>query len=379
MPATLPPSIFNDVIGPVMRGPSSSHSAASVRIGRLARDLCGGTPDAVRIEFDTEGSLATTHDSQGSDMGLFGGLLGWEADDPRLPDSAAAVRAAGIDVRIEIAPLHDPHPNTYRLAMSKDGALHRLVALSTGGGMIDVRDRAGATRILLRGEELTGSENGAAFEMFADDGTEVVEFDSGFNAAGGAFLDVTGSYAFSGTKSASVPLDNGEKRLVYCQESTEIWFEDFGSGQLVNGHARIDLDPMFLETVTINEQHPMKVFITLNGECFGVWVQKGNDHFYVHELANGLSNAEFDFRVVAKREGWENVRMERFEDRKFSQEIRNDPGQTAKIKHAAEIDTVGPNTPVEPGTERVVKPEAKPVIGTEGNGDKPAPGPIANR
>ena len=138
MPATLPPSIFNDVIGPVMRGPSSSHSAASVRIGRLARDLCGGTPDAVRIEFDTEGSLATTHDSQGSDMGLFGGLLGWEADDPRLPDSAAAVRAAGIDVRIEIAPLHDPHPNTYRLAMSKDGALHRLVALSTGGGMIEV-------------------------------------------------------------------------------------------------------------------------------------------------------------------------------------------------------------------------------------------------
>ena len=84
MATTLPPSIFNDVVGPVMRGPSSSHSAASVRIARMARDLVGGQPDRVLVEFDTEGSLATTHDSQGSDMGLFGGLLGWDADDPRL-------------------------------------------------------------------------------------------------------------------------------------------------------------------------------------------------------------------------------------------------------------------------------------------------------
>lgn len=144
MPTTLPPSIFNDVIGPVMRGPSSSHSAASVRIGRLARDLCGGNPDRVLIEFDTEGSLATTHESQGSDMGLFGGLLGWEADDARLPESAAALRAAGIDLQIRIATLHDPHPNTYRLTLHKDGVEHRLVALSTGGGMIEVVSIDGA-------------------------------------------------------------------------------------------------------------------------------------------------------------------------------------------------------------------------------------------
>ncbi|MEC7233207.1 MAG: serine dehydratase, partial [Planctomycetota bacterium] len=115
MPAELPPSIFNDVVGPVMRGPSSSHSAASVRIGRLTRDLCGGTPERVLIEFDTEGSLATTHDSQGSDMGLFGGLLGWEADDERLPRSATAIEEAGVDLEIRIARLDDPHPNTYRM------------------------------------------------------------------------------------------------------------------------------------------------------------------------------------------------------------------------------------------------------------------------
>ncbi|MEZ5966890.1 MAG: L-serine ammonia-lyase, iron-sulfur-dependent, subunit alpha [Planctomycetota bacterium] len=138
MPTNLPPSIFNDVVGPIMRGPSSSHSAASVRIGRLARDLCGGTPQRVLVEFDTLGSLATTHESQGSDMGLFGGLLGWEADDARLPQSAAALADAGVGLDIRLAELHDPHPNTYRLTLAKDGVEHRLVAVSTGGGMIEV-------------------------------------------------------------------------------------------------------------------------------------------------------------------------------------------------------------------------------------------------
>jgi L-serine dehydratase len=138
VPTTLPPSIFNDVVGPVMRGPSSSHSAASVRIGRLARDLCGGDPKRVLVEFDTNGSLPTTHTSQGSDMGLCGGLLGWEADDERLPESAAALRSAGIALEFRYAELHDPHPNTYRLTLWRNGSEHRLVAVSTGGGMIEV-------------------------------------------------------------------------------------------------------------------------------------------------------------------------------------------------------------------------------------------------
>ena len=57
------PSIFNDVIGPVMRGPSSSHCAAAARIGRLARALMGNRIESVLVEFDKAGSLATTHES----------------------------------------------------------------------------------------------------------------------------------------------------------------------------------------------------------------------------------------------------------------------------------------------------------------------------
>ena len=151
MATSLPPSIFNDVVGPVMRGPSSSHSAASVRIARMARDLVGGQPDRVLVEFDTEGSLATTHDSQGSDMGLFGGLLGWDADDPRLGESAEHLAAAGVELEIRTSRLEDPHPNTYRLTLWRGGEVHRMVAISTGGGMIEVIEVDGAP-VSLRGD-----------------------------------------------------------------------------------------------------------------------------------------------------------------------------------------------------------------------------------
>lgn len=133
-----PPSIFNDVIGPVMRGPSSSHCAAALRIGRLARDLMDGRIERVRMEFDSRGSLAFTHASQGSDMGMFGGLLGWDAQDERLLDSAAALERAGIQIDIRIGDFQDAHPNTYRLTLSNSRETHRLIALSTGGGMIEV-------------------------------------------------------------------------------------------------------------------------------------------------------------------------------------------------------------------------------------------------
>ncbi len=133
-----PVSIFNDVIGPVMRGPSSSHCAAALRIGRLARDLMDGELADVLVEFDRAGSLPTTHESQGSDMGLFGGLLGWEADDERLPDSARALADAGITLRIETVDVGDPHPNTYRLTLRNQRETHSLIAISTGGGMMEV-------------------------------------------------------------------------------------------------------------------------------------------------------------------------------------------------------------------------------------------------
>jgi L-serine dehydratase len=160
------PSIFNDVIGPVMRGPSSSHCAAAVRIGRLALDLMGGEIREVLVEFHPDGSLATTHESQGSDMGLFGGLLGWDAVDERLVDSADAVRRAGIGVEIRITDFPASHPNTYRMTLRNEHTEHRMTALSTGGGIIQVVEIDGValsmagdfheTLVFIRGEDGAG-------------------------------------------------------------------------------------------------------------------------------------------------------------------------------------------------------------------------------
>jgi len=139
------PSIFNDVIGPVMRGPSSSHCAASLRIARLCRDLMGGQIDSILIEFDPNGSLATTHKDQGSDMGLFGGFLGWDADDERLPESERYLADAGISVAIEIIDIGATHPNTYKITLANSTETRRLTAISTGGGMIEVTEIDGVS------------------------------------------------------------------------------------------------------------------------------------------------------------------------------------------------------------------------------------------
>ncbi|MCX6332644.1 MAG: L-serine ammonia-lyase, iron-sulfur-dependent, subunit alpha [Bacteroidetes bacterium] len=132
------PSIFNDVIGPVMRGPSSSHCAASLRIARICRDLMEGQIKDILIEFDPNGSLATTHKSQGSDMGLFGGFLGWEAFDERLPESEKYLSTAGIHYTIEIVTLDEKHPNTYKITLTNEKESKEVIAISTGGGMIEV-------------------------------------------------------------------------------------------------------------------------------------------------------------------------------------------------------------------------------------------------
>lgn len=145
------PSIFNDAIGPVMRGPSSSHCAAALRIGRLARDLMAGELRHVLVEFDPTGALATTHETQGSDMGLCGGLLGWEATDERLASAVPAIAEAGIAVIFRVTEIGATHPNTYKLTLKNVAETHVLTAISTGGGMIEVIEIDGA-QVSIRGD-----------------------------------------------------------------------------------------------------------------------------------------------------------------------------------------------------------------------------------
>jgi L-serine dehydratase len=140
---TAAPSIFNDVIGPVMRGPSSSHCAAALRIGRIARDLMDAHINSALVEFDRHGSLATTHASQGSDMGLFAGFLGWDPVDERLAESHHALQEAGIQVQIEITDFPAEHPNTYRMTLQNPAEQHTITAISIGGGAVKVTELDG--------------------------------------------------------------------------------------------------------------------------------------------------------------------------------------------------------------------------------------------
>ena len=133
-----PISIFNEVLGPVMRGPSSSHTAASFRIGRLARSLLGDIPLSVRFTFDPGGSYAKVYRQQGSDLAFAAGLMGWSITDERFSQSLELAAAQGLQIefRVERLPEAD-HPNTVKIeATSQVGHQLVSVAQSLGGGAL---------------------------------------------------------------------------------------------------------------------------------------------------------------------------------------------------------------------------------------------------
>lgn len=114
-----------------------------------------------------------------------------------------------------------------------------------------------------------------------------------------------------GTKNAVVETQSYGNRLTYSDESTEIYFFDRGEGQLVNGEVTIDLDPIFLETVTIDSEHPMLVQVTLTSFCNGICVaERTSTSFTVKELGGGESDAGFMWEVAGKRRGYEDRRLE---------------------------------------------------------------------
>ena len=114
----------------------------------------------------------------------------------------------------------------------------------------------------------------------------------------------------SGPLSAVVPVDNGQRQVaLHAVESPENWFEDFGAGRLENGTASVALDPTFAETVKGTSDY--HVFLTPEGDCRGLNVsRKTASGFEVRELGGGRSTVAFDYRIVALRRGFENVRLE---------------------------------------------------------------------
>ncbi|MCA8956433.1 MAG: L-serine ammonia-lyase, iron-sulfur-dependent, subunit alpha [Planctomycetes bacterium] len=180
-----------------MRGPSSSHCAASLRIGRMARDLMGAELTRVLVEYDPNGSLVTTHASQGSDMGLFGGFLGWQADDDRLPEFAAGVRDAGILIEIRYVSYGAQHPNTYKLTLTNPAVTRTMTAISTGGGMMQVVEIEGAPVAMDGGyhETLVFTSAEGAADLAAWIGARVAADAITIRTGREAFLQISGQAA----------------------------------------------------------------------------------------------------------------------------------------------------------------------------------------
>ncbi len=126
-----------DLIGPVMVGPSSSHTAGAVRIGLVSRKLLGGQPE--EAELLLHGSFAATGRGHGTDRALVAGLLGMEPDDERVPESFLWAEKAGLRFHFGVINMPDAHPNSVLLRLHRGGKELRVVAASVGGGRIEIR------------------------------------------------------------------------------------------------------------------------------------------------------------------------------------------------------------------------------------------------
>lgn len=134
------PGIFNDVIGPVMRGPSSSHTAASWRIARIGLDILNDPLRKALVEFDREGAWAPNYREQGTTMGIDGGLLGLDITDERMKITESYARQKGITIEYQISSFPTNHANTIRLTLCGISQKKvQIIAVSLGGGSFEIR------------------------------------------------------------------------------------------------------------------------------------------------------------------------------------------------------------------------------------------------
>ena len=145
-------SIF-DIIGPVMIGPSSSHTAGAARLGKMARCIFGNTPK--KVEMTLYGSFAKTYKGHGTDRALLGGLLGFKEDDKRIRNAKELADEAGLDYTFIEPPLDIGHPNVVKFDLYGDNNRHMsVVGRSIGGGQIMITEVDG-NDMSITGDEFT--------------------------------------------------------------------------------------------------------------------------------------------------------------------------------------------------------------------------------
>lgn len=126
-----------DIIGPVMVGPSSSHTAGAVKIGYVARRLLG--ENVVSADIGLYGSFLATGKGHGTDAALVAGILGMKMDDSNIPNSLKIAKEKGIKVRFGKADIKDAHPNSVEIKLvGENGRQLSIVGESVGGSLINI-------------------------------------------------------------------------------------------------------------------------------------------------------------------------------------------------------------------------------------------------
>jgi len=125
-----------DVMGPVMVGPSSSHTAGTARLGRVAREILDQDP--IEVRFFLHPPLAATYRGHGSDFALVGGSIGLNVDDPRIPEAIRIAEQMGVEIEFSEEDLGEVHPNTVRIEIHGKNREAEIVGSSIGGGVIEV-------------------------------------------------------------------------------------------------------------------------------------------------------------------------------------------------------------------------------------------------
>ena len=134
-------SVF-DIIGPVMIGPSSSHTAGAVRIGKIVSSIFNDEP--TEVEFQLFNSFAKTYRGHGTDLALVAGILGMDTDDPEIPNSLEIAHKRGIKIVWTIQKdSNAPHPNTTKITVKNDHKTISVTGVSIGGGNIQVTELNG--------------------------------------------------------------------------------------------------------------------------------------------------------------------------------------------------------------------------------------------
>ena len=257
-----------------------------------------GEVEGVRgVSESTGGSGVYGHGSasSGSGYGVYGYTLSTEGRGVYGYADASSGETYGVEGRSEASSGF----GVYGVAAATSGDTYGVVGVSesTGGrGVYGHASDANEWNLGVYG--VTLSPDGWAGEFFSDYGN-------------GVYISVpedrAGLLVLGGTKNAVVATDDGA-RLLYAEEATEVWFADYGFGQLEDGVAVVDIDPVFAQTVSLGE--PYHVFLQAYGDA-GLYVSQRTSEAFEVRLRDGDPEAGFSYRLVAKRLGHEAQRLER--------------------------------------------------------------------